>query len=443
VSRKNELIVSASRYSAIGGSDYQALKLLKAAATLEPAERELWLEIGRLQYVFGLYDEVLESCSAYRGLGSETFASKHLEARVMASTGEFEKAREFYLAQDLKLADPRVCWEKALNDLYFGDYSSGWKGYEHRFDILSLAQLHIYPFQLVRWNGQFEKNGSILLHGEQGLGDEIMFAGFLNQLLRCSKASGTKIYLACTTPNFDLFSHSFPDIHCLDHRRGPDDVKSWSKGFVPNWLKQLPHNTKQLPLGSLPYALQSYLSEPRPSPYLRAIPKDVEHFRRELASRINKKKKKSVKIGLAWAANMNTNFGASKSIALPLFKEISLLKNIQLVGVQSPHFGAEAKEAPLLDMIDMSDQLSSVSKSAALMESLDLIISVDTSYCHLAGALAKPTLALLKKDHDWRFGPSSGPTAFYPTVKNVRQQFIGEWGSVLSKVREMIALMCN
>ena len=433
------LMARSRSYLSGGGSAYQALKLARAATALSPLEGDYWLDLATIQYNMGLWSEVLDSCSRCQSLGGDAISCRHLEAKVSVAIGEFKKAREFYLGVDSQLLGPSVRWGKALNDLYFGDYSSGWVGYEKRFEIMTLSQLHIYPFSFERWNGVFEPNGSILIHGEQGLGDEIMFAGFIEQLANRAQESNTKIYLACTTPNLEIFSYSFPSVQCLNHRRGPDDVKRWAQGFIPSWLKALPANIKQLPMASLPFALRAFPSQPRASRYLSAIPEDIAHFRAQLHQKVNASKTGCKRVGLAWAANLNTEFGASKSIHLSAFKEISQLDNIQLVSVQSPHFSDQVQECQDVDIIDMSDELTSISKSAALMESLDIIVSVDTSYCHLAGALGKPTLVLLKKDHDWRFGPASRPTSFYSTVKNIRQQSMGNWGSVLSEVRRLIA----
>jgi hypothetical protein len=358
-------------------------------------------------------------------LAQNNIVSLHLfRAKLNSGIGNLKESQKYFDLLDPKSPLPEIRWSIGLNDLYRGRYERGWCLYEDRFNTHSNRILHVYPFKFPKWDGLFKQQGAILVHGEQGLGDEIMYASFIKELKARATLSGTTIYLASAPPVYELFVDSFPGLIHLKHSRGPQDVDAWESGFEPLWLNELPLNTEQISIGSLPHSLVMTL--PAKEIYLQPSISQVTRFGEILSKKLSSKRGRKLRVGLAWCANLRTPFGQSKSIPVEMFSRLSCLPWIEFVGIQGHEYGHLVQRAPDLKIIDLHDYLTDLQHVAAIIQNLDLVVSVDTSYCHLAGALGKSCIALLKKGHDWRFGVGDA-SPFYLDMSLIRQTVSQDW----------------
>jgi len=358
-----------------------------------------------------------------------------LIAKSYLGLGEIDVASSYCDCIDLETASSNIRWGLADFNLLLGNFNIGWKLYEERFNTQSNRVLHAYPFSLPRWNGVFKWQGNILIHGEQGLGDEIMFSSYIKDLLSKAVISKSTIYLAASTATFELFKRSFPNIVHLQHRRGPEDVDAWIQGYEPPWLNSLPKNIEQVPICSLPLLL----SVPIPVGEGHLIPAstDINYFKNILTSFCPQDNLGPLKIGLAWCANLRTPYGEEKSIPVEMFANLSRMKDFKFISIQGSEYGWQINDIPNSQIKDLGKHLTSLDKIAALIKNLDLVVSIDTAYCHLAGSLGIPCITLLKRDHDWRFGLGDN-CPFYRNMKLIRQSIDGDWSGPIEELQYLL-----
>jgi hypothetical protein len=265
--------------------------------------------------------------------------------------------------------------------------------------------MRVYPQPF--WNGGPLESGRLLLWHEQGVGDEIMFAGLIPELLR----AGHRCVVDCDLRLKPLFSRSFPEVEVVS-------------GFEVNETGFAAH----LPLGSLPRLFRPQLSAftAATSPYLVPDLEKKGQFRTRYFAG------KRV-IGLAWYTN-NKDTGRSRSIELSLFAPLFALRDISWVSLQ---YGDQAVRAPV--MVDRSvDQLSDLDGFAAQIAAMDLVITIDNSTAHLAGALGVPVWLLLPFAADWRWFRERGNSPWYPSMRIFRQQTLGDWTPVVESLRRIL-----
>jgi hypothetical protein len=254
----------------------------------------------------------------------------------------------------------------------------------------------------------------LLVWGEQGVGDEIMFAGLVPDVL----GAGPRCVLDCDPRLYPLFARSFPDVAVIS-------------GYNPDRDSEL-DIAAHLPSGSLPGLFrttrESFMATT--SPYLFADPAKRAKFR-------SKYHDGKLLVGLAWHTR-NTKSGRIRSIDLSSFAPLFSLSRVQWVSLQygdhdSLQGQADAAGAPLL--IDREvDQLTDIDGFAAQVAAMDLIVTIDNSTAHLAAALGVPTWLLLPFAPDWRWLVTGDVSPWYPPIRLFRQTGIGDWHSVLERV---------
>ena len=305
--------------------------------------------------------------------------------------------------------DPSVekIWQLALHNLLLGYMHLGWEQYESRWeepktDRRSKELMLAQP----QWNGEPFVGKTLLLRWEQGLGDVIMFGRYAPLV----KARGGKVLLEVTEPLVDLMA-TCPGI---------DEV---IKDGNP-----IPAFDYQLPLLSLPRIFQTNLdSIPADIPYL-SIPDKVPH--REGIDRILAATEGYTRIGLVWAGNPKHVNDAERSISPDLLKPLQALP----VAWHSFQVG-QGTELPFPGIVPMGPVIRrSFADTAYALSAMDLVLTVDTSIAHLAGALGLPTFVLVAALPDWRWLIDRDDSPWYPTLRIYRQPAPGDWTSVIEKV---------
>lgn len=359
-----------------------ALESHDRALALRPEHAEGWDKRGLVLEALGRVDEAIAS---------------HDRAILMAP------------------GDARALRNKGMALLLQGKLEEGFRLYERRWDVEPMASA-MPSLPRPRWRGDVPLEGrTLLLHSEQGLGDILQFCRYA----ALAAQSGAKVLLEVPETLTELM-RSLPGLSKLV-RRGED----------------LPEFDLHCPLMSLPFAFRTRLDTiPDRVPYLFADPLRIADWRERIGDA-------SVpSVGLAWSGNPKHAKDAQRSLALE-----ALLPHLP----EGPRYVALQREIRPADLqvlersgrvLNVSDGIGNFADTAALCAAVDLVVSVDTSIAHLAGALGRPTWILLPFAPDWRWMLEREDSPWYPTATLYRQHRRGAWTPVLERLsRDLSALI--
>ena len=320
-------------------------------------------------------------------------------------------------------------WNLAITRLLHGDFRRGWREYEYRWLDPSAEPR---DFRAPLWLGEEPLAGkTILLHAEQGFGDTIQFARYA----ALAAERGAKVILEVQAELKTLMSRMEGVAAILGQ---PDERTQGSRidgAPVPLAAEQdLPPFDCHCPLLSLPLAFKTDLDTvPARIPYLRAEPERVRRWQTRLAQR------RSPLIGLAWAGNPFHWQDRHRSIAFNFLAPL-LSEPLSFVSLQKAVPDADAKRmTDLPNLMHLGDEIADFDDTAAIIASLDLVVTIDTAVAHLAGAMGKPTWILLPHAPEWRWMLDREDTPWYPTARLFRQKSRGDWESVIERVRASLS----
>jgi tetratricopeptide (TPR) repeat protein len=303
---------------------------------------------------------------------------------------------------------PETHFEMALASLTLGDFKSGWKAYEWRWKTGAFANKR-RGFRQPLWLGGVPLSGrTILLHAEQGLGDTIQFIRYAPLLA----SRGARVICEVQPELVSLMSQL-------------DGIEVIAKGC------ELPAFDLHCPLLSLPLAFDTEAATiPAEIPYLAAPAARVANWRGRLGQG-------SPRAGFVWSGSLAHKNDANRSIPLarlaPLFESLPFA----CFSLQPEIRDADRDILRRLpNLTDLGSGLADFADTAAVISLLDVVISVDTSVAHLAGAMGKPAVILLPHAADFRWMRASPDTPWYPTVKLLRQPAFGDWDSVIAGLAE-------
>lgn len=312
----------------------------------------------------------------------------------------------------------RASLARALFDA--GLWQEAWDAYEVRFSLMPEAFPRVTrqgpegPEPLPIWRGGAAPE-SLLVMGEQGLGDTIQFARFLPLLC----ALGVRVHAVFEPRLLKLLAPVLDGIEA--HPAGTAGSVRGVKTWVP--LLNLPRA-----LGLRPQQYQGKI------PYLTADPHLVARWRQRLGER-------GFRIGIVWQGNPKAPSDRHSSVPLSLFSVIAALPEVRLFALQKGA-GEEAQAPFALERLgaELDNTADCFLDTAAAMMSLDLVVTVDTAVAHLAGALGRPTLILLHGRHsDWRWQQGREDTLWYPSVRLVRCPDGGaDWNGAMARAALLI-----
>ena len=304
-------------------------------------------------------------------------------------------------------------WNLGFASLLVGDFARGWSGYEHR---LSQHEIPTKRWNLPRWNGKLKPGSRILVHSEQGLGDTIQFARYLPLL----RDGGMNVYVFCQAPLETLIS-SMPGLASCT-----SSLASCASNFANPQSDDC-----EVPFPSLSYHFKTRLdSIPAQVPYLFVDPAKRENWRCLFAAMPSAAKR----IGIVWQGNPKHRNDHNRSIPFGTFAKLFDTPGFQFIGLQKDVSNIGTTD----QLFDISSLLTDFGETAAAIEQLDLIVSVDTAVAHLAGALGKPVWTLLPYAPDWRWLLQREDSPWYPSMRLFRQQIAGDWGTVIKEVRKAL-----
>jgi tetratricopeptide (TPR) repeat protein len=315
---------------------------------------------------------------------------------------------------------PRIHLTLAELQLGQKDFASGWTNYEGRLDISEYSILRKYPWPY--WKGEILKNKTILVYGEQGIGDEIMFASCLPDLLKLAR----RVIFVCEDRLTPLFAHSFEALEILS--------------FENAW--EIATNKDQsvdycIAIGSLPLHFRRSVTQfPTHKGYLIAEEAWIQPWREKLKTLAN-----DLKVGIAWQGGLMRTGLRTRSLEPEQLQSLLELPGIQFINIQHGKVRRELQwltEKRHLPVTTWPLDTKNISELAGLVSEMDLIITPCCSLVHLAGALGKPTWVMTPKVASWRYLNEGETMPWYPSVRLFRQPESGDWASVIDKIREQL-----
>lgn len=421
-----------------------AINLLSAMCAQLPDEPAIWYNLGRAYDLSGLMVKAAES---YRHalrltpgtpailfrLGenclkrnadaeAEAYLRRALEQmpnsiEVLLTLGEALVRQDnvqgaFGCCDNMLAIDPEnvvARYNLAYLQLRSGDYHAGFANFEARLANKRL-KIDLRRYQQPRWDGSPLNGRSILVFGEQGMGDVIQFARYLPLVAE----RGGIITLELDPPLIPLFD-PFPGV-----------VRVLPKSETP------PLTDVYIHLLSLPYLFGTTLDTvPHQIPYI--VPDAVKRagWQSALAD------EPLYRIGLVWRGSPNNPIDHKRSCPLAMFSPLAALSGVRFFSLQ---VGAGIDEIPSagIELVDHTSRLKDMSDTAAFIANLDLVIGVDTAVIHLAGAMGKPVWVIVPHVADWRWLMGSSSSVWYPTMRVFWQEHQGDWEHPVTQVRDAL-----
>lgn len=378
-----------------------AEQILRDLVAERPTDADAWIHLGILIHGQDRLDEAEDAYrKAYALQPSHPGAGRNLTA-VLRGQAKFEEAARITAELLAKTPnDPELNLQYATTLLTLGRWHDAWPYYEWR-------SVRNRTLNRPQWRGEDLAGKTILIHAEQGLGDTIMFARYVPMV----KALGARTIFMAQKALLPLFERGLAGVDQFL----PLDEK---EAVLPRVVDY--HS----PLMSLPRSFNTMPETiPDNCPYIVAPPVFLL------------RPKRRPHVGIVWAGNPDYPNDKNRSMR---FSDFAPLFDIQGVDFYSFQMGAAKDQAQAAfaqnQLIDLSGQLTDFGQTALLLQSMDLIISVDTALAHLAGAMAKPIWMMIAFMPDFRWMLDKETTRWYPTARLFRQPRHNDWRSVIERI---------
>ena len=386
----------------------EAVGCFEAALALRPDYADAHSNLGIAFHDLGRYQEAAASYARALAIQPDHADAHNNLGLTLRDMNRHEEAIAcFERAQAVRpdMVDAQL--NEGLARLALGDLDAGWKKYQWR---RLTGSFHRRKTPRPLWLGNWDLSGkTILLHGEQGLGDTLQFVRYVPHVAR----RGARVILAVQRPLAALLAGS----------AGVTVLRAQGDAIPPYDC--------YCPLPSLPLAFGTTVETiPAEIPYVR-VPADRAAKWRPLMEAIGRPR-----IGLMWAGNL-ANPNRRRWIPLRLLLPLTQMRDLHFVALQRE---LPEGDAQLLESANMAtflgDHQADLADTAAIIATLDLVITVDTSIAHLAGALGKPVWVLLPFSADWRWLRQRDDSPWYPTARLFRQPALADWAGVVTQVAD-------
>jgi len=399
-----------------GNAFYNQGKLKEAIACYRES-LEWQADFGQARYNLGIalgdneeYDEAIaclqeaiekepDNADAHNSLGFVYSQKRELEKAI----GHYETAIR------LNATFAKAHFNLGMTLLQMGDFPRGWAESEWRWQT---EQFTPFKCPQPRWDGKDMLDRTLLVHTEQGAGDAMQFIRYIPLVARRCQ----RVILVCMPELTPLFAT----------RSGIDEIKPPGEIGIEEF-------DAYVPLMSLPYLLETTADTiPATIPYLAVLASYFDKHPLPATDRL--------KVGIAWGGSPTHKNDRHRSCQLTDFLPILQTPGIDFYSLQKGDRASELKDLPPeIQIADLSEQLQDYGDTAAIISQLDLVVSVDTSVVHLAGALGKTVWTLLCFNSDWRWMVTGSESPWYPTMKLFRQSQADDWHSVFGQVRDALS----
>ena len=385
----------------------EAEQHLRAALDRRPDWPEALINLGNL---LRQTDRLEEAMTCYRGAVEAQpldFQAYGNLALILLNLGKPEEAIAVYeKALALEPDQPDIRMSLGIVELLTGDFEAGWENYESRWQADSFSSVR-RQFDVPRWAGQNPAGRRILVTAEQGFGDTLQFCRYVPLLA----ARGADIRFECQQALTRLMG-SLAGVPAPIARGDP-----------------LPEADFQVPLLSLPGLFGTTLDTvPAESPYLSA-PEDLAA---EWGERISGD---GMKVGIVWSGNPRRQDDAMRSCPPASLAPVLAVPGARFFSLQKDAAPGEG----MSDVVDLAPDLGDFADTAAAVEALDLVITIDSAVAHLAGALGRPVWVMLGFSADWRYLTGREDSPWYPSMRLFRPGKRGDWSGLAARVADRLA----
>ncbi|MBL7185329.1 MAG: tetratricopeptide repeat protein [Phycisphaerae bacterium] len=396
----------------------EAVENYRQALRINPDYAEVYNNLGivfkdrgRLAEAIAYYEQAIQ-------LAPHFFEAHYNLGNALKELGRCDEAIENYQrAIQIKPGYAQAHWNRSHAYLLKGDFVNGWQGYEWRrnpeLEILTYPHRHHQP----RWDGSDFAGKRLLVYCEQGLGDSLQFMRYLPMV----KARGGTVIFEAWKPLHGILLDSANVDHLLE--------LSFEQKTDADF-------DLHISLMDLPALFGTTLETiPADVPYVLPNPQKVGHWRTRLDN-------PGLKVGIVWAGSPEHGNDHNRSCPLEMFAPLAAINRVKLHGLQKGEAAGQVERLSQVVAIEnLSEDLHDFADTAAAVENLDLVISVDTAPAHLAGAMGKPTWTLLPFAPDWRWMLDREDSPWYPTMRLFRQKEWGDWNCVFERVTEELRLL--
>ena len=407
------------------GHPFDAVMNIEKAIALEPKSPEYYLNLGACYAESERMDKAIEQYNKSIAINPK-IAQAHMNmGNAFKYKGDPQAAIDYYrkcTEADPTYVDGHLC--RAFAELTVGNYKEGWDEFEWRWKSNQLVPRGL---PMPEWKGEDLTGKTLLVYGEQGHGDSLHFIRY---------ASEVKKKYKCTL----LVEVRQPLVRLIKTVDGVDGVITFGEKVPINEIDYC------IPVMSLPRLMGTTVETiPWHGPYFKADQYRVSLWRERL-----KQMPPGLLVGLCWAGMSRPGrpqadaIDKRRSMALENFKLPALNKGVSWVSLQKgPPRNQIMKPPAGMTIGDWSDDMDDFFDTAALIECLDLVITVDTAVVHVAGGLGKPTWMLGRWDGCWRWGHNQVSSPWYPTVRQFVQPKPHDWDSVTYNVGQALEQWVN
>ena len=393
----------------------KAVTSYSRAIELDPNNAEGHNNLGSVILHQGKLEEAAAHCAHSIELKPDYSDAYNNQGVILQSQGKVVEAIDSFnkaIIHKDAFAKAQTYMNRSIVLLLAGNFEQGWKEYEWRLrtkDYTSRA------FSQPRWDGTPLNGKSILVHAEQGCGDTIHFIRYLPLI----RERGGHVIFECQK---DLY-------RILQNCRGVDEIieRTSNSGTFDQ-------PDVHVPLLSLPGIFGTTLATiPSDVPYITVGPDLLNQWRIRLGDDDN------YRVGILWAGNRDHKNDRNRSCSLADFAPLADVSGVTFYSLQKELASVETLGPPEgMKLIDMKDELNDFADTAAVICNLDLVISVDTSVVHLAGAIDKPVWNLLPFAPDFRWLLKRDDSPWYPSMRLFRQTQPNDWYGVFKRVKKAL-----
>lgn len=387
----------------------EAVTAFQKAIAIDPEYAELYNNMAIAKKGLCAFDEAIENYRKAAEIDPSFYQAFNNLANSLRDKGRpAEAIANYNRAVEINPNYAEAYWNRCLAMLLSGDLAEGFRQYQWRREPSLGIVTYPNTYDKPRWDGRPINGKTLLVHYEQGFGDNIQFIRYLPKL----KEIGATVLFEARKPMLDLLK-DFPGIDRLIEARPDRGVTEDFDFFAA--------------LMDLPAIFQTSLETiPSDVPYLFADKEKSETWKQRIGAG-------SYNAGIVWAGKPTPKNVADRSCKLNNFAPLTKIEGVRLFSLQKGDAEKQIDQFNI-EIENVAGDLHTFADTAAAIENLDLVISIDTSVLHLAAAMGKPAWALLTATPDWRWLLNRTDSPWYPTIKLFRQKKHGDWKEVFEEV---------
>ena len=426
------------------GQHAAALDMMRRSIALQPNVSFFHKNVGAVLQAMGQFRDAAEAYERGIRLAPNDASGHHALGVVLEKLHEYERAKEAYgraiqldprhapsyfnlgviaeyhgeyeaslrmleKAIELKPDYALARTSRATGLLRLGRFENGWREYEWRWRLPQFKADLPDPSRPV-WNGEALQGRTILLRCEQGLGDTIQFVRYAPMV---KERGAGKVILLAQPPVADLMKRAV----------GVDEVVAQGE--------PTPAYDVQVPLLSLPRVFDTKMTTiPAAVPYVTAEPERVAAWREKLTSDTG------MKVGLVWSSNPGHPLARFRTTTLSTFAPLAAVDGVTFYSLQKGEPANQAAAPPSgMKLVDRTAELTDFADTAALIENLDFVVTVDTAVAHVAGAMGKKTFTIVPFLSDFRWFLDRDDSPWYPTMRLFRLRSMYGWGEAVERAK--------